>query len=86
MSALSGPCAKYIVEYEHTAEEAFQRSDPLEDLIAPEGDDPQINDLNIRSVPDNYASFSSTHKPVRDGSQSASSLKLPACAARSSPR
>jgi len=57
VSALSGPCAKYIVEYEQTAEEAFQRSVPLEDLIAPEGDDPQVMDLNIRRVPDELREF-----------------------------
>ena len=57
VSALSGPCAKYIVEYEQSAEEAFQRSVPLEDLIAPDGDDPQVMDLNIRSVPDELRKF-----------------------------
>ena len=57
VSALSGPCAKYAVEYEWTAERAFQRADPLEDLIAPEGDDPRVLDLNIRAVPSDLREF-----------------------------
>lgn len=57
VSALSGPCAKYAVEYDWTAERAFQRADPLEDLIAPEGDDPRVLDLNIRAVPSDLREF-----------------------------
>jgi hypothetical protein len=57
VSAISGPCAKYIVEYEQTAEDAFQRSVPFEDLVAPVDEDPKVFDLNMRTVPRDLRDF-----------------------------
>jgi hypothetical protein len=57
VSALSGPCAKYIVEYEWTAEQAFERSAPFEDLVAPADDDSGVLDLNLHALPSDLREF-----------------------------
>jgi hypothetical protein len=65
VSLLSGPCAKYLVEYGEPADVAFRRSIPLEDLASPKAFDglsvvtpgERVFDVNLKALSTDLKAF-----------------------------